>query len=91
MEITRIQIRAPNGADPGKILEHHYKVIADTVMLVDPSGKLLISDDQKYSRTLKPGDNPKQVAAQLLRQHYNATQTGPRDFNRRINYTKLVY
>jgi hypothetical protein len=83
MEKTRIQIRAPRGnSDPGKVLEQHYKVIGDTVMLVDPSGKPLMSDDQKYSRTLSPGDNPKQVAAQLLRQHYNASRSGPRDFNR---------
>ena len=91
MEITRIQIRAPKGRDPGKVLEQHYKVIGDTVMLVDPSGKPLISDDQKYSRKLAPGDSAKQVAAQLLRQHYNATRSGPRDFNRPLNYPKLVY
>ena len=30
MEITRIQIRAPKGNDPGKVLERHFKVIGDT-------------------------------------------------------------
>jgi hypothetical protein len=91
MDITRIQIRAPKGRDPGRVLERPYKVIGDTVFLVDESGKALASDGDKYSRKLAPGDNPRQVAAQLLRQHYNATRTGPRGFNRPLIYPKLVY
>jgi len=91
MEITRIQIRAPKGNDPGKVLERHFKVIGDTVFLVDESGKVLASDGEKFSRKLNEGDNPKQVASQLLRQHYNATRTGPRDFNRPISYPPLKY
>src|SRR6516164_6681490 len=39
--------------------------------------KALASDDQKYSRRLTAGDNAKQVAAQLLRRHYNTTRTDP--------------
>jgi hypothetical protein len=89
MEITRIQIRAPKGNDPGKVLERHFKVIGDTVFLVDESGKALASDGEKFSRKLNEGDNPKQVASQLLRQHYNATRTGPRD--RPISYPPLKY
>jgi hypothetical protein len=91
MEITRIQIRAPKGSDPGKVLERHFKVIDNTVILVDTTGKPLASDGEKYSRRLNEGDNPRQVASQLLRQHYNATRNGPRDFNRRINYPPLKY
>ena len=91
METVFIQIRAPKGNDAGKVLEGHYKVIGDVVTLVDKGGKALASDDKKYSRNLVAGENPKQVAAQLLRQHYNATRTGPRDFNRAIVYPKLVY
>ena len=92
METVYIQIRAPKGAnDPGKVLEGHYNVIGDTVALIDNSGKPLIGDDKRYSRTLAAGESAKQVAAQLLRQHYNATRSGPRGFNDKLNYPKLVY
>jgi len=92
METVYIQIRAPKSAnDPGKVLEGHHKVIGDTVALVDNSGKPLTSDDKRYSRKLAAGESAKQAAAQLLRQHYNATRSGPRDFNRPLNYQKLVY
>jgi hypothetical protein len=91
METVYIQIRAPRGQDPGKLLKGHYNVIGDTVALVDNSGKPLTSDDKKYSRNLAAGESAKQVAAQLLRQHYNATRSGPRDFNRPLNYPKLVF
>jgi hypothetical protein len=85
METVFIQISAPKGVDPGKVLEGHYNIIGDTVTLVDRDGKALASPDQKYSRKLAAGDKAKQVAAQLLRQRYNATRTGPRGFNDRIN------
>ena len=91
METVFIQIRAPKGIDPGKVLEGHYKVIGDVVTVVDKNGKPLASDDNKYSRKLAAGDNAKQIAAQLLRQHYNATRNGPRDFNRAISYPVLKY
>jgi hypothetical protein len=91
METVYIQIRAPRGQDPGRVLDGHYKVIGDVVTLVDRSGKALASDDQKYSRKLNPGANGKQVAAQLLRRHYNATRTGPRGFNDKLNYPKFRY
>jgi hypothetical protein len=59
--------------------------------LVDINGKALASDDQKYSRKLTAGDNAKQVAAQLLRRHYNTTRTGPRGFNDRGHHPKIRY
>jgi len=49
-----------------------------------------MSEGEKYSRKLTATGIPKQVAAQLLRGHHNAAQ-GPRDFNRRINYSPLKY
>ena len=67
METVYIQIRAPRGGDPGRVLEGHYNIVGDTVVLVDRTGKALTSDDQKYSRKLTPGDHPKQIAAELLR------------------------
>jgi hypothetical protein len=91
METVFIQIRAPKGVDPGKVLEGHYKVIGDVVTLVDGSGKPLASDDQQYSRKLTAADNPKQVAGELLRRHYNATRTGRRGFDDKLNYRQLVY
>ena len=87
METVFIQIRAPKGHDPGKVLEGHYNTIGDTVFLVDKTGKPLTSEDQKYSRKLNAGDNAKQVAAQLLRLHHNRAR-GPRGFNDRLNYPK---
>ena len=88
METVYIQIRAPRGSDPGRVLEGHYNIVGDTVVLVDPSGSLT-SDDQKYSRKLAPGDHPKQVAAQLLRVHRNAARGGnPRGFSDKITYPK---
>jgi hypothetical protein len=91
METVFIETRRSRGTDPGKGIEGHYKVIGDVVTLVDINGKALTSDDQKYSRKLTAGDNPKQVAAQLLRRHYNTTRTGPRGFNDKLNYPKLRY
>jgi hypothetical protein len=92
METVYIQIRAPRGQDPGRVLEGHYNVVRDTVVLVDRAGKPLTSDDKKYSRKLDPGDRPKQVAAQLLRAHHNAARGGsPRGFSDRISYQKLKY
>ena len=89
METVYIQIRAPRGSDPGRVLEGHYNIVGDTVVLVDPSGKALTSDDQKYSRKLAPGDHPKQIAAQLLRAHHNAARGGnPRGFSDKITYPK---
>ena len=90
METVYIQIRAPHGGDPGRVLEGHYNIVGDTVVLVDRTGKALTSDDQKYSRTLTPGENAKQVAAQLLRVHYReARGSSPRGFNdRQLNYPK---
>jgi hypothetical protein len=88
METVFIETRRPRGIDPGKGIEGHYKVIGDVVTLVDINGKPLTSDDQKYSRKLTAGDNAKQVAAQLLRRHYNATRTGPRGFSDKITYPK---
>jgi hypothetical protein len=74
------------------VLEGHYKVIGDVVTLVDKNGKALAADDQKYSRKLTLGDNPKQVAAQLLRQHHSAARGNtPRGFGERLTYPKLVY
>ena len=86
------QVRAPRGGDPGRVLEGHYNIVGDTVVLVDRTGKALTSDDQKYSRKLNPGERPKQIAAQLLRAHHNAARGGsPRGFNDRISYQKLKY
>ena len=83
METVFIETRRPRGT-----IEGHYKVIGDVVTLVDINGKPLTSDDQKYSRKLTAGDNAKQIAAQLLRRHYNATRTGPRGFSYKITYPK---
>ena len=89
METVYIQIRAPRGGDPGRVLEGHYNIVGDTVVLVDRTGKALTSDDQKYSRKLSPGDRPKQVAAHLLRAHHNAARGGiPRGFSDKITYPK---
>jgi hypothetical protein len=92
METVFIQIRAPRGQDPGRVLEGHYNIVGETVVLVDRSGKALTSDDQKYSRKLTRGENPKQIAAQLLRVHHNAARgNSPRGFGDRILYQKLRY
>jgi hypothetical protein len=91
METVFIQVRAPKGRDPGKVVEGHYNVIGDTVVLVDLSGKALISDDKRYSRKFVAGENPKQIAAQMLRAHHNATRTGPRGFNDKLNYPKVRF
>ena len=91
METVFIETRRPRGTDPGKVLEGHCKVIGDVVTLVDRSGNALASGGEKYSRKLSEGDNAKQVAAQLLRQHYNTTRTGPRGFNDRIHHPKIRY
>lgn len=92
METVYIQIRAPLGSDPGRVLEGRYNIVGDTVILVDRTGKALTSDDQKYSRKLTAGDNAKQVAAQLLRAHHNAARSSsPRGFNGKLSYSKLRY
>jgi hypothetical protein len=90
METVFIQIRAPKGHDPGKVLEGHYNIIGDTVFLVDKTGKPLTSEDQKYSRKLTAGEAPKQVAAQLLRLHHrHGSGSSPRGWNDRLAYSPL--
>jgi len=92
METVFIQIKAPRGSEPGRVLEGHHNVVGDTVVLVDQTGKALTSDDRKYSRKLTEGDRPKQIAAQLLKAHRNAARGGsPRGFTDRISYQKLKY
>ena len=56
METVFIQIKAPRGREPGRVLEGHYNVVGDTVVLVDQTGKALTSDNRKYSRKLTEGD-----------------------------------
>jgi hypothetical protein len=90
MQTIFIQIRAPKGWDPGKILEGHYEVQGDVVTLVDKNGKPLKSEDEEYSRKLSAGDIPKQVAAQLLRAHYRRG-SGPRGFGDKLNYPPLKF
>lgn len=92
METVFIQIRGPRGMDPGRVIESRYIVIDDTVVLVDPSGKPLTSDDKRYERKFAIGENTKQVAAQLLRQHYNAARgNSPRGFDERARCPKMRY
>ena len=78
MEITRIQIRAPKGNDPGKVLERHFKVIGDTVFLVDESGKVLASDGEKFSRKLNEGRWPLKKPMRLLRERELYSSLFPR-------------
>jgi hypothetical protein len=91
METVFIQIRAPRRQDFGRVLEGHYNVVDDTVVLVDRAGKPLKADDKNYSRKLAAGDNAKQVAGQLLRSHYNATRGGSPQFGSSLLYPKLRY
>ena len=73
METVYIQIRAPRGQDPGRVVEGHYNVVGDTVVLVDRAGKAIASDNQRYSRKC----------------HHNAARGGsPRGFGDKITYPK---
>ena len=91
METVFIQIRAPKRGDAGKVLEGHYNIIGDTVTLVDKTEKPLTSEDQKYSRKLTAGDIPEQIAAQLLRAHYNARGGSRHGFSDKLTYPPLKY
>jgi hypothetical protein len=89
METVFIQIRAPRRQDPGRVLEGHYNVIGDTVVLVDRAGKPHASD-KTYSRKLAAGDDAKQVAGQLLRSHYNATRRGSPHFGSQPRLSEIA-
>jgi hypothetical protein len=92
METVFIQIRAPKGHDPGKVLEGNYNIIGDTVFLVDKTGKPLTSEAREYSRKLAAGESAKQVAAQLLRIHHRSgSGSSPRGWNDRLHYPPLKY
>jgi hypothetical protein len=89
MEIrtVRIQVAEPRGArHPGAVEEGHYIVEDGTVTLVDKRGTAI--DKHRLSRELKPGEDPRSVAAILLRQWKRPKSS---DFNRVLRYPKVVY
>jgi hypothetical protein len=73
-----IQIRAPKGDDPGKVLEGHYNLIGDTVILVDRSGKAVANDGEKFSRWLSADEKPKQVGCAASAAAIQCDADGPR-------------
>ncbi len=78
-------VAQPSGApgDVGETIAVHYIVEGDRLTLCDQDGK---TGDK--SRTLKPGDDPRQVASRLARAAHYAEQ--PRsEFNRPLHYRPL--
>ena len=80
---VRIQIRAPRGNFGGEIIESHYCVVDNAVVLTDADGRPL--DSEKHR--LGPSDDPHIVAHRLLRQRPRAMH----GFSGKINYPKLKY
>jgi hypothetical protein len=83
-----LQVRKPHGADPGKVFIGHYVVVENNVILCDEDGKPIGSASK---RTLAPGEDAHLVACRLLRNHASKARGSSSDFNRPLQYQKLVY
>jgi hypothetical protein len=63
-----IQTRAPRGSHPGACEEGFYHMVRDEVTLTTQDGTVILDNrGHKISALVEPGQNPKQVAARLLR------------------------
>jgi hypothetical protein len=64
-----IQIRKPDGDDPGQVAEGAFIVEDGVVILTDRDGNPARDDDGKfYKRKLADGQNPKVIAGRLTRE-----------------------
>ena len=78
-----LQTRRPNDSDPGAV-EFGWWIVSDGhVHLVDQDG-----NKTGQSRSLKEGQDPKVLAIGMLRGKIGAINS---DFNRKLNYPRIVY
>ena len=86
-ETVFITLRPPRDGDPGVVEEGRFKIIEGQVVLVDINGNQ--RRDQKgkpIERKLTPADNPRTIAARLVREHMPKRNT---NFNRKIIYPDI--
>jgi hypothetical protein len=80
-----LQTRRPSKdySDPGAVEIGYWFVSGDTVHLCDENGA-----KTGHSRRLGEGQDPRILAVGLLRGRIGARNT---DFNRKLNYPRMVY
>ena len=83
-EVRKIRrtVRPPRGHFPGEIIEGHYCIVDNAVVMTDEDGK---PTGEKHR--LDPGDDPHIVAYRLLRQRRRGP--GPRGWNDKLIYPRM--
>jgi hypothetical protein len=88
-----IQIRRPDGSDPGQTAEGAFIIEDGVVVLTDRDGNPARDGDGKfYKRKLADGENPKVIAGRLTRELRTALRgkNAPvNDFDGPIRYPKI--
>lgn len=97
-----IQIARPAGPDDPGMAEYANYIVADgMVTLVDEAGKPLLrtggtlsarsstSAPTRWERKLRPDEDPRQAAKELLWAKYRAGKKGSSDFNRPLNLPRM--
>ena len=88
-----VQLEAPRGNSPGKVVEGCYTIENGAVVLTNRHGDSVRDDGgNKYAQKLAEGDNPKQIAARLtkeLRKALRGNNGPPRGFRGPIEYPKV--
>ena len=80
-----IQLRERRGGDPGAIDQGWFIIKDGFVILTDEHDKPLFDAAGRYEMKLAKGDNPKDIAAVLLRQWRAENRSGD-DFRRPLKY-----
>jgi hypothetical protein len=80
-----MQVWAPRGTFPGKVIEGWYCVVDNAVVFTDAEGKPI--DSEKHH--LAPGQDARWLACRLVRERRSSAV--PRGFSDRILYQKLKY
>jgi hypothetical protein len=85
-----VQMLAPISSYPyGKVEEGWYKMEDGHVVLTDRTGKPRSDKKDRIIKQLIPrGESPRKIAARLIKANMPSRNN---DFNRRIEYPKLVY
>jgi hypothetical protein len=92
-QLITIQTAEPRGKFAGEVAQAYFVIEDDRVILTDRDGHALHDPDGgDYAQTLGEGDNPKQIAARLLRRFRTKFRSDRvRGFDRPLHYQPLKY
>ena len=87
-----VQLRAPNGDDPGKITVVFYIIEDSKLTMTDEHGKPVRSpiNGDLYVHRLRPEDNALAITSVLTKRIRSALRGDDGDFNRQINFPNVA-